>query len=239
MGLFDFFLLNHIFGYEVLILNVMLKGFNARGYVFIESSGSLHDLNTGQTYWDAYQNWSNFFVFRFEVIVTVVFILFSLSSVVGFVLRESQRRMHKFSVLLHQRIQARHSYSELIVPYLTKSLVFVPIMLGLMFLSFEVYGNAAVAFCQLSVVWLAEVFAAVSLRTRISLRYFPPIFCLYFCAFNVYFFSCPFPHAYLALAACSLLMIHAALVCWWRFEIPALSSRDVRLVHPRQMHPFT
>lgn len=71
-----------------------------------------------------------------------------------------------------------------------------------------------------------------SVRTPISMKYFPRFFLLYFLVFHIYFFSYSYGFSYLALSTTAAFMQHLILYFWNRFEIPALQ----RFMQSRRSH---
>lgn len=106
---------------------------------------------------------------------------------------------------------------------------------GMLFFLFEFYGDQLLAFMLLALVWICELFSAITLRTRSTVRYFPRIFLLLFSCFHAYFFSFPSGFAYLALTTAVAFMHLAMLWFWNRREIPALRSGGVSRRRPRQV----
>lgn len=97
----------------------------------------------------------------------------------------------------------------------------------------EFFFDQFLAFLVLSLVWFAEVFSVISLRTKTSMQYFPVIFFLYFSLFHIYFFCFPFGYSYLALFTAVLFLTHA-MICFWNYcEIPAFEAGLVTAIRPR------
>lgn len=46
---------------------------------------------------------------------------------------------------------------------------------GILFFLFEFFSDQLLAFMVLSVVWLCEVYSVVSVRTSMSIRFFPQV----------------------------------------------------------------
>ena len=175
--------------------------------------------------------------YKLGVIFTALFLFFVTTPLVSFTLRETQERMLKFTFLLHHHVRHRQSYVALIGAHMVDTLVYIPIMVGMVFFLFEFFDDQLLAFVVLSVVWICEVYSAISVRTPQSIRFFPRFYFLYFLAFHIYFFSYPFGgFSHLAvLAAFVLPMVHAMVHFWNRFEAPALSEGAVTALHPRGM----
>lgn len=62
-------------------------------------------------------------------------------------------------------------------------------MIGILFFLFEFFDDQLLAFMVMTLVWLCELFTMISVRTRVSMQYFPRFFFLYFMIFHIYFFS--------------------------------------------------
>ncbi|KAG5384618.1 hypothetical protein IGI04_036088 [Brassica rapa subsp. trilocularis] len=93
------------------------------------------------------------------------------------------------------------------------------IMIGILFLLFEFYDDQLLAFMVLVLVWLCELFTLISLRTPISMKFFPRFFLLYFFVVHIYFFSYAYGFSYLALMTTAAFMQHLILYFWKRFEL--------------------
>ena len=133
-----------------------------------------------------------FLTFRLSVLLSSLFKFFLTTSLVSFTLQETQDRMLEFTLQLKDRVRNRLPLAGLVVRHVLENLVFVPIMVGMIFFLIEYYGgDKFLAFSVLSMVWLCEVFSAISIRTVQGIHFFPRVFFLYFTLFHVYFFSCP------------------------------------------------
>jgi prepilin signal peptidase PulO-like enzyme (type II secretory pathway) len=135
---------------------------------------------------------------------------------------------------------ARHHLPtyRLIFLHVVESLVFVPIMIGILFFLFEFFDDQLLAFMVLTLVWLCELFTMISVRTSLSMQYFPRFFFLYFMVFHIYFFSYTYGFSYLALLTTAAFMQHLILYFWNHFEIPALQTflRERALLQHQQLH---
>ena len=189
------------------------------------SRGRLSDLSLSAL--------QHFVAFKVGVVLTTIFLFFTTTTLVSFTLRETQERMLKFTFMLQHHISHRIPYAALVFTHVVETLVFVPIMVGILFFLFEFFSDQLLAFMVLSVVWLCEVFSVVCLRSGPSIRFFPRVFFCYFSMFHVYFFSFPFGFSYLALGTTVLFIQHSMLFCWNAFEIPALETGLITAVTPR------
>ncbi|KMT13941.1 hypothetical protein BVRB_4g077790 isoform A [Beta vulgaris subsp. vulgaris] len=161
-----------------------------------------------------------------------LFVFFTTMMSVSFTLRETQTRMLKFTVQLQHHARHRLPTFQLIFVHVIESLVFVPIMIGILFFLFEFYDDQLLAFMVLILVWLCELFTLISVRTPISMKFFPRFFLLYFLVFHIYFFSYAYGFSYLALSTTAAFMLHLILYFWNRFEVPALQ----RFLQNRRSH---
>ncbi|KAH8059286.1 hypothetical protein JL721_9384 [Aureococcus anophagefferens] len=95
-------------------------------------------------------------------------------------------------------------------------------MIGMMAFLFEFFADQVLGLLVLTLAWGAELFAAVSLRSRRALDHLPRLLVLYLAALHVYLFKFPFGFKYVALLAAIAAIGHAMLLFWDRFEVPAL-----------------
>jgi hypothetical protein len=128
-------------------------------------------------------------VFKCGVLITSLFVFFTTTMSVSFTLRETQARMLKFTVQLQHHARHRFPTYRLIFVHVIESLVFVPIMIGILFFLFEFFDDQLLAFMVLTLVWICELYTMISVRTPLSMQYFAPFFFLYFMVFRIYFFS--------------------------------------------------
>jgi len=175
-----------------------------------------------------------FLTFRLSVLLSSLFIFFLTTSLVSFTLQETQDRMLEFTLQLKDRVRNRLPFAGLIARHVLENLVFVPIMVGMIFFLIEYYGgDKFLAFSVLSMVWLCEVFSAISIRSIQGTHFFPRVFFLYFTLFHVYFFSCPVGFTYASLASTVLFLFHTILFFWNRYELPALHAGLITSQSPR------
>mmetsp|Transcript_8475 Transcript_8475/g.14034 ORF Transcript_8475/g.14034 Transcript_8475/m.14034 type:complete len:610 (+) Transcript_8475:20-1849(+) len=218
---------------------------------FSSSSSSLHQQNdqpnstssriTHLSLWKTvgFTSWIRILLEKVGVVVTSIFLFFITTTLTSFTLRETQQRMLEFTIQLQTHVRQERLLGRLIFVHVMENLVFCPIMVGMMFFLIEFYGGDKVlAFMVLSLVWIAEVFSVVSLRSQEGLRFFPRIFFLLFLVYHVYLFSCPHGFAYTALASMVAFLLHSMLFFWNRYELPAVAHGFVTLQRPR-MDPST
>jgi len=163
-------------------------------------------------------------IFKVAILATTLFLFFTTTTLVSFTLRETQDRMLKFTYLLQHNIRNRKPIERLVFMHVVESLIFVPIMVGILFFLFEFFGDQLLAIYVLTVVWLCEVFSVISMRTLVCMQFFPRVFFAYFALFHIYFFSCPFGFSFLALGTTVLFLCHSFCFFFNRFEIPAFES---------------
>merc|ERR1719487_1513393 len=125
-------------------------------------------------------------------LLTSFFLFFTTSTLVSYTLRETQSRMLHFTHLLQLHTQRDQPIAALVMTHIIESLVFVPILLGMLFFMFEFFaGDRLLAFYVLSLVWMCEVFSVVSLRTVASMRLFSRSYLCYFTLFHLYLLHFP------------------------------------------------
>lgn len=216
-------------------MNWIISSLGGHGYLYNVYSKELFNLNYAAEFEASTEHWERFVVFKVGVLFTTLFLFFTTTTLVSFTLRETQERMLKFTFLLQYHVRHRLPYAPLIFTHVVESLVFVPIMVGILFFLFEFFSDQLLAFMVLSLVWLCEVYSVVAVRTKISISFFPRFFFLYFTLFHVYFFSFPFGFSYMALLATAMLLQHIMLYFWNGHEVPALQHGVITATRPRVM----
>ncbi|CAM9621367.1 unnamed protein product, partial [Heterosigma akashiwo] len=200
-------LIERFMGYDTILMNWVISWRAASGFLYNVHSRELSDLSNAADFKKKIETPAAVITFKVWTAATTLFLFFTTSTLVSFTLRETQARMLKFTVLLQARVRAGRPYGPLVLSHMAESLVFVPVMIGILFFLFEFYADQLLAFEVLSVVWTCEVFSVVCLRSYASLRFFPPAFLLYFSLFHAYFFMFPFGFSYLALLTAALFLV--------------------------------
>ncbi|CAA7408968.1 unnamed protein product [Spirodela intermedia] len=214
-------LINSFVGYDTILMNSLLS-FPGKGYLYSSQTQEFYYLGYGLEPLDGSSRFGDYFLTKGSVLIMSLFVFFTTTMSVSFTLRETQSRMLKFTVQLQHH--ARHNLPtfQLIFVHVIESLVFVPIMIGILFFLFEFYDDQMLAFLVLALVWLCELFTMISVRTPISMQFFPRFFLLYFLVFHIYFFSYSYGFSYLALFTTAAFMQHLILYFWNHYEVPAL-----------------
>ncbi|XP_078428731.1 S3 self-incompatibility locus-linked pollen protein isoform X2 [Wolffia australiana] len=222
------FLINTFVGYDSIMMNSLLS-FPGKGFLYSSQTEEFYSLGYGLEQSDGSARFVDYVVTKCSVLIMSLFVFFTTTMSVSFTLRETQSRMLKFTVQLQHH--ARHNLPtfQLIFVHVIESLVFVPIMIGILFFLFEFYDDQMLAFLVLALVWLCELFTMISsvisfcsVRTPISMQFFPRFFLLYFLVFHIYLFSYSYGFSYLALFTTAAFMQHLILYFWNHYEVPAL-----------------
>ncbi|XP_008782691.1 membralin-like protein At1g60995 [Phoenix dactylifera] len=214
-------LINSLVGYDTILTNSLLS-YPGQGYLYNFQTKEFYGLSYGHELAEGPARFGDYFVTKCGVLIMSLFVFFTTTMSVSFTLRETQSRMLKFTVQLQHHARHRLPTFQLIFVHVIESLVFVPIMIGILFFLFEFYDDQLLAFLVLTLVWLCELFTMISVRTSISMQFFPRFFLLYFLVFHIYFFSYAYGFSYLAFSATAAFMQHLILYFWNRFEVPAL-----------------
>ncbi|KAL5731550.1 hypothetical protein ACHQM5_004269 [Ranunculus cassubicifolius] len=232
-------LINRFVGYDTILMNSLLSS-PGKGYLYNYQTKEFYDLSYAHDSTEGSTQFGDYLVTKCGVLIMSLFVFFTTTMSVSFTLRETQTRMLKFTVQLEHHARHRLPTFQLIFVHVIESLVFVPIMIGILFFLFEFYDDQLLAFMVLIVVWMCELFTLISVRTPISMKFFPRFFLLYFLVFHIYFFSYPYGFTYLAFAATSVFMQHLILYFWNRFEVPALQrfiqTRRSQMQHQANIH---
>ncbi|XP_071704123.1 membralin-like protein At1g60995 [Rutidosis leptorrhynchoides] len=231
-------LINRLVGYDTILMNSLLNS-PGQGYLYNYQTKEFYNLTYAHAQPEGSARFGDYFATKFGVLMMSLFVFFTTTMSVSFTLRETQTRMLKFTVQLQHHARHHLPTFQLIFVHVLESLVFVPIMIGILFFLFEFYDDQLLAFMVLTLVWLCELFTLISVRTPISMKFFPRFFLLYFLAFHIYFFSYTHGFSYLALSTTAAFMQHLILYFWNRFEVPALQRfTQSRLALIRQQPDF-
>ncbi|KAL4155690.1 hypothetical protein PRNP1_007797 [Phytophthora ramorum] len=226
---------DRVIGYDTILVNQLLRHYGARGFFYREDSRVVVDMSYGVfNPATAAQSWLRLVALKFKILHTILFLFFVITALVAFVLMETQKRMITFAALFQNRMQLQIPLANLVVTFFAQSLMFVPVLVGMLFFLFELYKDRLLAFGIMTVMWVGESFSVISVRCRLSQAYFPPLFFCLFTFFHIYLFSFPFGFSYVALGATSLLLLQLMLFFWNCFEIPALNRGEISRVCPRE-----
>ncbi|XP_028949542.1 membralin-like protein At1g60995 isoform X3 [Malus sylvestris] len=214
-------LVNRFVGYDTILINSLLSS-PGQGYLYNFQTKEFFNLSYAQEPPQGPARFGDYLVTKCGVLMMSLFVFFTTTMSVSFTLRETQTRMLKFTVQLQHHARHQLPTFQLIFVHVIESLVFVPIMIGILFFLFEFYDDQLLAFMVLILVWLSELFTLISVRTPISMKFFPRFFLIYFLVFHIYFFSYAYGFSYLALSTAAAFMLHLILYFWNRFEVPTL-----------------
>ncbi|KAA8517899.1 hypothetical protein F0562_015373 [Nyssa sinensis] len=229
-------LINRLVGYDTILMNSLLSS-PGQGYLYNYQTKEFYNLTYAHEQPEGSARFGDYLVTKCGVLMMSLFVFFTTTMSVSFTLRETQTRMLKFTVQLQHHARHRLPTFQLIFVHVIESLVFVPIMIGILFFLFEFYDDQLLAFMVLILVWLCELFTLISVRTPISMKFFPRFFLLYFLVFHIYFFSYTYGFSYLALSTTAAFMQHLILYFWNRFEVPALQRFMQNRRSQFQQHP--
>ncbi|KAL6583497.1 hypothetical protein OROMI_005575 [Orobanche minor] len=229
-------LINRLVGYDTILMNSLLSS-PGLGYLYNYQTNEFYNLTYAHDQPESSAKFGDYLVTKSGVLMMSLFVFFTTTMSVSFTLRETQTRMLKFTVQLQHHARHRLPTFQLIFVHVIESLVFVPIMIGILFFLFEFYDDQLLAFMVLILVWICELFTLISVRTPISMKFFPRFFLLYFLVFHIYFFSYTYGFSYLALSTSAAFMQHLILYFWNRFEVPALQRFMQNRRSNFQQHP--
>ncbi|MBA0782115.1 hypothetical protein Gotri_002979 [Gossypium trilobum] len=211
-------LINRFVGYDTILMNSLLHQ-PGKGYLYNFQTKEFYNLTYARELPDGSARVGDYLVTKCGVLMMSLFVFFTTTMSVSFTLRETQTRMLKFTVQLQHHARHRLPTFQLIFVHVIESLVFVPIMIGILFFLFEFYDDQLLAFMVLILVWLCELFILIrslslSLSLSLSIRF-----------------------SYLALSTTAAFMQHLILYFWNRFEVPTLQRFMQNRRSQLQQHP--
>jgi hypothetical protein len=166
-------LIDNFVGYDTILMNSLLHS-RGKGYLYNFQTKELYKLNYNLNFQPELQpelphGLEDYIVFKCGVLITSLFVFFTTTMSVSFTLRETQARMLKFTVQLQHHARHRFPTYRLIFVHVIESLVFVPIMIGILFFLFEFFDDQLLAFMVLTLVWICELYTMISVRTPLSM----------------------------------------------------------------------
>jgi len=226
--------LRNVVGYETYWMNWALLNFKGRGFMLLTSVGSVHTLDSMYAHAET-RSFAEQVVRKVGSLLCIAFLFYVVSTMVSFTLRQTQHKMLRFTYMLEQSVRHGMPYGGLVITHVVDSLVFVPMMVGMLFFLFQFYEDQVLALAILSCVWLSEVYAIIACRTIASLAIFPRAFFCVFSAYHLYVFSFPAGFTHLALCATILVLLLTMAILWNHAEVPALQRNKISAATPRQM----
>ncbi|KHG02113.1 Membralin [Gossypium arboreum] len=217
-------LINRFVGYDTIMMNSLLHK-PGLGYLYNFQTKEFYNLSYAQELPGSSARLGDYLVTKCGVLMMSLFVFFTTTMSVSFTLRETQTRMLKFTVQLQHHARHRLPTFQLIFVHVIESLVFVPIMIGILFFLFEFYDDQLLAFMVLILVWICELFILIRHKFEQNGEISQPELLELRC------------FSYLALSTAAAFMQHLILYFWNRFEVPAvqrfMQSRRSQL----QQHP--
>ncbi|RYR35543.1 hypothetical protein Ahy_A10g050692 isoform F [Arachis hypogaea] len=208
-------LINRFVGYDTILINSLLSS-PGQGYLYNYQTKEFYNLSYAQEPPEGPARFGDYLVTKCGVLMMSLFVFFTTTMSVSFTLRETQTRMLKFTVQLQHHARHRLPTFQLIFVHVIESLI----MIGILFFLFEFYDDQLLAFMVLILVWLCELFTLISVRTPISMKFFPRFFLLYFLVFHIWLYL-------LQQLLCNILSCTFGIV-----EVPALQ----RFMQNRRSH---
>ncbi|KAL8159144.1 hypothetical protein V2J09_000681 [Rumex salicifolius] len=138
-------LINRVVGYDTILMNSLLS-FPGEGYLYNYQTNEFYNLSLAHEPSKGSANLGDYLVMKCGVLMMSLFVFFTTTMSVSFTLRETQTRMLKFTVQLQHHARHRLPTFQLIFVHVIESLVFVPIMIGILFFLFEFYDDQLLAF---------------------------------------------------------------------------------------------
>lgn len=251
------FFVRNVLGYDAIVLNWSMdigRRFNryvelhsadrvpghrsSLGFIRSARSKEITELNPRYAYKNTGSHFDTLAAIgqRLVLLATVLFIFFLSTTLVSFVLRETQARMLRFTFVLDYRIRHGVPYTQLVISHVVEIFIFIPLMVGILFFLNGFYsGDRLLAFMSLTVVWGAEVFSVICARTLITAKFFPSVFLLYYVLYHLYVFVFPFGFCHFALFTLSLLLWNSMYFFWHKYELPALYLGNISPRAPRMI----
>ncbi|KAL5156970.1 Membralin-like protein [Glycine soja] len=188
-------LINRFVGYDTILINSLLSS-PGQGYLYNYQTKEFYNLSYAQEVPEGPARFGDYLVTKCGVLMMSLFVFFTTTMSVSFTLRETQTRMLKFTVQLQHHARHRLPTFQLIFVHVIESLVFVPIMIGILFFLFEFYDDQLLAFmCPNTNI--NEVLSSLLFAVFPGLPHIFLLLCLRFFVFGSFynrgFYATPYP----------------------------------------------
>ncbi|KAG9402593.1 hypothetical protein AC1031_007203 [Aphanomyces cochlioides] len=120
--------LGKVVGFDTILINQFIALADGKGFLRNEFSKDTYNLNYASEFQSTTATIYSRAAFKVGVFFTILFLFFSTTTLVSFILRETQQRMLRFTLALQHHIRHRMPYVKLVFSHIIESLVFVPIM---------------------------------------------------------------------------------------------------------------
>lgn len=83
--------------------------------------------------------------FKIHILATTLFLFFISTTLISFILKQTQEKMLRFTFLLSYQIANHQPFLPLVAQHVVESMVFVPIIMGIYFFLFEFFSDQLVS----------------------------------------------------------------------------------------------
>lgn len=153
---------------KTVIKNWFISLHNGDGFLFDGNKQEIIDLHYFSTtpsshHPSRFHRRSSIMLYKIGILFSSIFLFFMTTTLASFVLLETQDRMLTFTFMLQAHVQNRMPTTRLVFRHLVESLVFIPIMLGVLvfLMEFVFFGDTILGFGVFSMVWVGEVFSVI------------------------------------------------------------------------------
>eukprot|EP00511_Aplanochytrium_stocchinoi_P006675 CAMPEP_0204837114 /NCGR_PEP_ID=MMETSP1346-20131115/27197_1 /ASSEMBLY_ACC=CAM_ASM_000771 /TAXON_ID=215587 /ORGANISM="Aplanochytrium stocchinoi, Strain GSBS06" /LENGTH=541 /DNA_ID=CAMNT_0051972383 /DNA_START=206 /DNA_END=1831 /DNA_ORIENTATION=- len=237
------FVLDNFVGYDTIVMNSFIDFYGDNGYLMSTMSRKIFSLRSaghsavavrerevevGTV--DAFMIVTT----RLKIVCMTFFLIFITTSLAHDMFCATQERVLRFAFDLRARVESNLPYYVPVLAHGLSSLVFIPILIGMVVFLVEFFDDQILALMVLAVAWLSELFAMTMMRTLVSIKLFPKVYILLFTCFHLYFFAFPSGFSYLGLTTTILFLTYSMLFLWNRYERPALRANEITFSAPRE-----
>eukprot|EP00743_Colponemidia_sp_Colp-15_P009922 GILK01010880.1.p1 GENE.GILK01010880.1~~GILK01010880.1.p1 ORF type:complete len:906 (+),score=147.24 GILK01010880.1:327-2720(+) len=215
--------LETVMGYDTVLANAFLRSAKGKGYLYEIRSRRIFMLSLAAELHSLRSSWRDLVLFKLGLFLSVFILLYTTTSVVSFVIQETQRRMIHLTILLRESWRLNQFNKGEFVASFTSAMGLIPVIIGFIFFLFELFDDHALAIMMFMLAWITELFYLLSLRTRASIRFFPKIYMLYLAIFFTYDLSFPYGFSRVTFLCLACHVLDLMFFFWFQFEVPALS----------------
>lgn len=226
-------IIENIVGYDTIIMNNFAKLYKYKGYLRNVQSQELWNFHYAAHFDVNSLPIEDIILLKISVIFSSILVFFISTILVSLTQRELQFRITQLIFELAHSLRNHSSIKRVAASFFIQVVVFMMVTLAVFLTIAEFLNDRTLALMTFCLVWSCELFTTISVRTRVTMSYFPKFFMIFFLLYHIYLFLFPFGFYYVAFMALASVLQYMMYYFFNRCEIPALQDGLVTLANPR------
>eukprot|EP01130_Rhizamoeba_saxonica_P009744 TRINITY_DN3975_c0_g1_i2.p1 TRINITY_DN3975_c0_g1~~TRINITY_DN3975_c0_g1_i2.p1 ORF type:complete len:323 (+),score=31.28 TRINITY_DN3975_c0_g1_i2:206-1174(+) len=217
-------------GFDTMILNEFHARYK-KGYMFNKEEKQIYDMSYTPDFVDDENDIISFIYghLRITILLETFFVLFACMVVVMKIFKETLNFVQ--SSMFTFRTARQHFNAFIIISWCKLILIYILVLSAMA----DIMYDALIVFMLCVTLWVSMNFMVTCARTKYSIRFFPHAYVWYLICYFYYIYSNSYGFDYIAFFAFISFVSHAIIVCFNRFEIPAIQSGVINPNNKREL----